>query len=234
MKKGNRHWRWYISALFYKRTYDELAHQLDDDLFTYLGDLTKGAIVADCGCGPGIVTEKFINRGAAQVFAIDVNEDMLSQVKTRLNNDVVKGRVVIVHSDTHAGLFPGIKKNHLGGSGFDIIFFKRSLYMKKKAAIPILKAAVESLNPGGILAVIHGERSLRKYAFGPGLKPTHYTLYNLFNRTISRLGEWLGGGDYTVYTKSELLDLMKKAAPDRKVEYIPSKQIAYNLVAVTA
>lgn len=74
-----------------------------------------------------------------------------------------------------------------------------------------------SLNPGGVLAVIHGERSLRRYAFGPGLRPTRYTLYNLFNRSISRLGEWLGGGDYTLYTGSELFHLMQKAAPESGV-----------------
>jgi SAM-dependent methyltransferase len=234
MKQGSRHWRWYLSALFYKRTYDDLAHQLDDDLFAYLGDLTQGAVVADCGCGPGIVTEKFLKRGAARVFAIDVNEDMLGQVKTRLADDEAAGRVEIVQCKTHAALFPDLQKKYLDNKGFDIIFFKRSLYVKKKAALKILQAAVESLNPGGVLAVIHGERTLRRYAFGPGLRPTSYTLYNLFNRSISRLGEWLGGGDYTLYTKSELLNLMQKAAPDRKVEYIPSRQIAYNLVAVTA
>jgi len=59
-----------------------------------------------------------------------------------------------------------------------------------------------------------------------------YTAYHLFNRFISKLGEKLGIGDYTVYTQDELLELLRTAALGRKVEPIPSQQRAYNLVAV--
>ena len=59
-----------------------------------------------------------------------------------------------------------------------------------------------------------------------------HTAYHLFNRVISKLGEKLGIGDYTVYTQDELLDLLRTAAPGRRVELIPSQQRAYNLVAV--
>ncbi|MBN2535787.1 MAG: hypothetical protein JXB88_23105 [Spirochaetales bacterium] len=45
---------------------------------------------------------------------------------------------------------------------------------------------MKSPNPGGVLA----ERSLRRDAFGPGLRLKRYTLYNLFNRGISKLGVW--------------------------------------------
>jgi len=104
--------------------------------------------------------------------------------------------------------------------------------MKRKQALPILQAAVASLNPDGVLAVVHGERSLRRYAFGPGLRPMRYTAYHLFNRFMSKLGEKLGIGDYTLYTQAELLDLLRTAAPSRRVELIPNQQLAYNLVAV--
>jgi hypothetical protein len=83
-----------------------------------------------------------------------------------------------------------------------------------------------------VLAVIHGERSLRRYAFGPGLRPAPHTPYHLFNRAISKIGQILGLGHYQVYTQAELLDLLRAAAPGRRVELIPSQQWAYNLVAV--
>ena len=59
-----------------------------------------------------------------------------------------------------------------------------------------------------------------------------HTTYHLFNRFISKLGEKLGIGDYTVYTQDELLGLLRTAALGREVELIPSRQRAYNLVAV--
>jgi SAM-dependent methyltransferase len=232
MRTGRRHWSWYLSAPFYARTYDDLAHQLDKDLFAYLGGRTQEAVVADCGCGPGVVTEKFLQHGAARVFAIDLNGAMLSQVRARLADAVTSGRVVIMHRAAEARTFPELRERFLDGSGFDVTLFKRSLYAKREQALPILQAAVTSLNPGGVLAVIHGERSLRRYAFGPGLRPMRYTAYHLFNRVVSKLGEKLDIGDYTLYTQGELLDLLRTAAPDRRVELIPSRQRAYNLVAV--
>ncbi|MFN7145111.1 MAG: class I SAM-dependent methyltransferase, partial [Myxococcota bacterium] len=65
-------WAWEISARFYRRTYGPLAHGLDDQLFAVLGDVT-GKVVADVGCGPGVVVRKFLERGAAKVYAIDVS-----------------------------------------------------------------------------------------------------------------------------------------------------------------
>jgi SAM-dependent methyltransferase len=232
MRTNRRHWTWYLSAPFYAQTYDDLAHQLDEDLFAYLGGRTQGAVVADCGCGPGVVTAKFLQRGAARVFAIDVNAAMLRQVRARLADAVATRRVVPVHRVVDARLFPELRERFLDGSGFDIALFKRSLYIKREQALPVLQAVVANLNLGGVLAVIHGERSLRRYAIGPGLRPTRYTAYHLFNRSISKLGEKLGIGHYSVYTRGELLDLLCTAAPGRKVELIPSQQRAYNLVAV--
>jgi SAM-dependent methyltransferase len=229
---NRRHWSWHLSAPFYAGTYDDLAHQLDEDLFAYLGRRTQGAVVADCGCGPGVVTKKFLQYGAGRVFAVDVNGAMLSQVRARLADAVATGRVVIVQRVADAHLFSYLRDRFLGRSGLDITLFKRSLYAKREQALPILQAAVASLNPGGVLAVIHGERSLRRYAFGPGLRPTRHTAYHLFNRVISKLGERLGIGDYTLYTQAELLDLLRTAAPIRRVELIPSQQRAYNLAAV--
>ncbi len=226
-----RFWSWHLSALFYERTYNNIAHQLDEDLFSYLGDRTRGALVVDCGCGPGIVTEKFLQREAARVLAVDVNAAMLRQVRLRLADAVSARRVVLVRDSANVHLFSRLSDQYPGSQGFDIILFKRSLYVKPERALAILRAAVTSLRPGGVLVIVHGERSLRRYAFGPGLGLKHYTLYHLFNRTISTLGEKLGIGDYTLYTQNELIDLLRVASPGQRVELIPSQQRAYNLVA---
>lgn len=227
-----RNWRWHVSARVYAHSYIDLAHQLDDELFAYLGDRLRGAVVADCGCGPGVVTEKLCRRGAARVFAVDLNAAMLRQVRARLEAAVAAGQVVIVAGAVTPGRFGQLRERYLARRGFDLILFKRSLYARAPRALPVLRAAVASLNPGGVLAVVHPDRSLRRYAFGPGLKPRRHTAFHLFNRAVSKLGEKLGLGDYTLYTKEELLDLLRAAAGDRPVEPIPSRQRAYNLAAV--
>jgi len=231
MSSSDQHWRWYISSLFYRLSYIRIAHQLDKDLFAYLGDRTQGAIVADCGCGPGVVVEKFLQQGAAQVYAIDVNGSMIYQTRSRLADSIAKGRVVVVHRafDTH--IFPELHERFLDGRGFDIILFKRSLYIRPEQALSILQTGAKSLNSGGVLAVIHADRSLRRYAFGPGLKVMTHTPYHLFNRCFGLLGDKSGIGQYTLYSRDELLDLVRVALPDLRVELIPTQQQAYNLVA---
>ncbi|MFP3896021.1 MAG: hypothetical protein ACLFV5_04155, partial [Anaerolineales bacterium] len=60
------------------------------------------------------------------------------------------------------------------------------------------------------------------------------TPYYLFNRSVSKLGEWLGIGNYKLYTEKGLLDLLREVAPKYKVEKIPSQQHAYHLPSIRA
>jgi SAM-dependent methyltransferase len=230
MNPGN--WRWLVSSLFYRFSYIDLVHQIDEDLFAYLGHRTQGAIVADCGCGPGVVTEKFLQRGALRVLAIDASASMLRQTYSCLPDAIATGRVVIVQDTFKVSLFTNLRNRFLNDGGIDIILFKRSLYLKPEQALSILQAAVASLSQGGVLVLIHGERSLRRYAFGPELQVMSYTPFHIFNRGISKLGEKLGFGEYTLYEQAELVDLLSLAATGRLVELIPSQQQAYNLVAI--
>lgn len=226
------YWRWHVSAQFYRRTYIRIAHQLDQELFAYLGARVHGAIVADCGCGPGVVAEKFVQQGAARVLAIDVNPGMLRQAQTRLAPAIEAGRAMIVPRLVDAALFAALRTNAATRDGLDVILFKRSLYDLPQTSQATLRTALDCLRPGGVLVVIHADSSLRRYAFGPRLRPTRYTAYHLFNRLVSRLGEWLGVGRYTLYTQAELLALLHAAAGDRTVELIPSRQRAYILAAI--
>lgn len=234
MREQFRHQSWRVSAPFYRLSYIDIAHHLDAALFAYLADGVQGAVVADCGCGPGVVVEKFLHHGAARVIGVDVNGGMLQQTKKRMPGAIARGQVRTVQAAFTPNLFPHLQQQYLDGGGFDVILFKRSLYMKRERSLAILRAAMKVLNKDGVLAVVHGKRSLKRYAFGPGMRLMPYTPYHLFNRTISKLGESLGIGNYKLYTEKGLLDLLHEAAPKYQVEEIPSEQHAYALGTIRA
>ena len=233
MNISRGHWRWFLSAMFYRYCYIRIAHQVDDDLFVFLGDRVRGAVVADCGCGPGIVAEKFVRRGAAKVFAVDVNVAMLHQTRRRLAVYLANGQVETLHMSFAPDSFAGMLAQASGQVGLDIILFKRSLYVRPEQAKHILAMVCRHLRPNGVLTVIHPERAWQRYAFGPGLKVESYTPYHLFNRGVSRLADWFGVGQYTVYDRAELQGLVQAALPAFQVMSVPSRQMAYNLVAAT-
>jgi SAM-dependent methyltransferase len=234
MNTHNRYWSWLLSAPFYRFTYLRIAHQLDEDLFTHLGELVQGAVVADCGCGPGIVSEKFLQHGAAKVFAIDVNTSMLAQAQDRLAAAIAEKRVELVHAPFQPLLFSSLADQQKGHKPFNIILFKRSLYHKQAQAVEILHAASAQIASGGVLALVHPARSLARYAFSQAYGFTPYTLYHLFNRLISRLAVRVGISSYTLYGRDELFELLQSAVPGWSVEWIPSQQTAYHLIAAHA
>lgn len=230
--KQPRLWAWYVSALVYEWSYIRVAHQTDADVLRYLGDRVVGATVADCGCGPGMVTEKFLQAGAARVVAIDANAGMLSKVRTRLAKAVVTGQVMVHHASHEGDTLPRLCQNVLEGRGFDVILFKRSLYMPRPRALQTLRRAAAALCPNGVIVMVHPERSLRRYALAPPFGLTCYTPFHLFNRAVSRVAEWSGMEEYTLYTRRELLALLHEAVPAASVEWIPSPQRPYNLAAL--
>ncbi|MCZ6872169.1 MAG: class I SAM-dependent methyltransferase [bacterium] len=237
MNKENetrRLWAWHLSALFYEWAYINVAHQTDDDIFAYLGSRTTGTTVVDCGCGPGVVTEKFLRAGAAKVVAIDANAGMLGKAKSRLNDAIAKGHVLLQQTSHEGQTLARLCQQELGGKGFDVILFKRSLYMPRPRALETLRCAVSTLSKEGMIIVVHPERSLLRYAFAPPFGLTSYTLFHLGNRVASRFAEWCGMEEYTLYSRHELVALLQEAVPDAKIELIPSQQRPYNLVALQA
>lgn len=219
---------WHVSAIFYRFSYLRISHQVDDDLFAYLGRRIVNAVVADCGCGPGIVSEKLLQRGAAKVFAIDANASMLKQTRRRLAPYIERGQLETVQQKFGLELFGYLKEK---GDCMDIVLFKRSLYGKPEETRKILQAASHILSPAGILVVIHPERSLRRYAFGPNMEIMPHTAYHLFNRTMSMLIDRLGLGQYTIYGRAELLEMICMALPHFRVNSVRASQDAYNIVA---
>jgi SAM-dependent methyltransferase len=229
-----RLWAWHLSALFYEWAYIDVAHQTDDDVFAYLGSRLAGATVIDCGCGPGVVTEKFLQAGASKLVAIDANAGMLGKAKSRLSKAIEKGQVLLQQTSHEGQTLPRLCQQELGGQGFDVILFKRSLYMPRPRAIETIRYAASSLKSQGVMIIIHPERSLLRYAFAPPFGLTPYTLFHLGNRVASRFAEWCGMEEYTLYSRNELVALLHEAVPDAKVELIPSRQRPYNIAALQA
>jgi SAM-dependent methyltransferase len=227
-----RLWAWNLSAFFYEWAYIQVAHQVDVDLLAYLGKRVVGAIVADCGCGPGVVSEKLLQAGAATVIAIDVNAGMIEKAQARLYHRRSTGQVLVRHLSYEGKTLPALRQRELEGRGFDIVLFKRSLYMPRPRALHTLQQAAAALQANGVIVVVHPERLLHRYAFAPPLGITRYTPFHLVNRAISRVAEYCGLEEYTLYSRGELLQLLREAVPDAAVELIPSQQRPYNLAAL--
>ena len=71
---------WNVTARIYAWTSGPLSHPLDSDMLKYLDGSIRGAVVADCGCGPGLATRRMVSEGASKVYAIDASEGMLAQI----------------------------------------------------------------------------------------------------------------------------------------------------------
>lgn len=229
---SRRLWAWHLSALVYEWSYVHVAHQVDLDVLSYLGDRVLGAVVADCGCGPGVVSEKLLHAGAARVVAIDANTSMIERATSRLGQWTASGQVHVCQASHETTSLREIGQRAGVGQGFDLVLFKRSLYMPRPRALQTLRQAAAALQPQGTLVVVHPERSLRRYAFAPPRGLTSYTLFHLGNRGLSRLMEWCGAEEYTLYTGAELVALVREAVPGGRVTCVPSQQRPYNLVAL--
>jgi SAM-dependent methyltransferase len=231
-QREHRWWAWHVSALVYEWAYIQVAHQTDVDLFAYLGARVRGATVADCGCGPGVVSEKFLRAGAAQVVALDSNPGMIAKTRQRLRPYAASGRAVIVQRSHEGDGVAQVAREVLRGASFDLVLFKRSLYMSRRRALATLRHVASVLRPRGMIVVVHPERQLLRYAFAPPLGMTRYTPFHLFNRAISRVAECFGAEEYTLYSCGELLALLQETVPEAQVVSIPSQQRPYNLAAL--
>lgn len=224
MSKTDRAWGWDVSALLYEKTYGPLAHQLDDEVLSHLGERLAGAVVADCGCGPGVVAQKLLQRGAACVFAIDASFAMLRQVPPRAGLEPVLGRVT---PELLAALSLRVEP-----AGFDLVLFKRSLYQRPAEARALLRAARSLLRARGEIVIVHPEGDWRRYAFGAPFRWRRCTPYHLVNRALSLGAVWARAEQYALYTRDELRALVEGVAGASSVQILPSAQASFNLIAL--
>jgi SAM-dependent methyltransferase len=231
-QQEHRLWAWNISALVYEWAYIQVAHQTDVDLFAYLGERVSGATIADCGCGPGVVSEKFLRAGAAKVVTLDSNPGMIEKTRQRLCSYIASGCAFVIQRSHEGDGVVRAAHEVLNGEKFDLVLFKRSLYMSRPQALATLRHVAGALRPSGMIVVIHPERHLLRYAFAPPIGMTRYTPFHLFNRVISRVAEFFGAEEYTLYSHRELLALLQDVVPRANVVSIPSQQRPYNLAVL--
>jgi SAM-dependent methyltransferase len=221
-----RQWAGHVSALVYRWTNVGVSRRADADLFSFLGTRLVGAHVLDCGCGPGMLTEALVRRGAARVLAVDVNSSMVRQARARMARLDGAATVEVILDRVDALFLRQLDQI------FDLVVFKRFLYSSRPEAIETLRAAIAATGPSGVFAIIHPERSLWRYAFGDPARPRGHTVYHLFNRCVSVVAARLRIVEYRTYTMEELLELLSEAVPDRRVLAVASGQVAYNIAAV--
>ena len=215
-------WAWDVSALVYRWTYGPVAHALDDALLAEVGRTVGGGVVLDCGCGPGVVSLKLANAGARCVIAADVSPGMLAQIPPH-------PAIVPIQVALGSGRIQALREAH-APEGFALVLFKRSLYAPESEARVLLAEAWDALAPGGVIAIAHPEGSLLRYAFGTPTRLRSYTAYHLFNRTISRIGAWIGAEHYTTPRAEALLARARAVHPDARA--VPFPHACFNLVVI--
>lgn len=193
-------------------------------MLKYLDGSIRGAVVADCGCGPGLATRRMVSEGASKVYAIDASEGMLAQIAD-------DPHIVKMQSTLEERPLDRLRESETP-EGFDLVLFKRCLYMSIPEALEILKNAFGHLRQGGYLVVVHPEKKLWPYFFGSPPWFHHYTIPHIINRISNRLGVLMGVEKYQLYTRKELTTLMEEVAGCAGVEAIPSSQQSFNMVAI--
>ena len=88
---------WKLASLTYHHFSAAATTEVDRALFAYLGNSLPGAVVVDCGCGPGHMAKLFLEKGAARVYAIDIVDKMLDRVPSH-------NRIVKVRADLRQGV----------------------------------------------------------------------------------------------------------------------------------
>jgi SAM-dependent methyltransferase len=138
-----------VLPLSCERTYGALAHQLDEDVFRYLGARVREGVVVDAGCGAGVGVRKFLQHGAEKVFAVDARAGILRQVPAHPRVEPVLGSI-----SPQLLVELAFRSTPVG---FDVLLFKRSLYSSRPAARELLETAFSLLRPGGRIVVVHPE-----------------------------------------------------------------------------
>lgn len=218
---------WDVSAYVYRHTYDAAAHWVDDRAIAAVRDVIDGGVVVDAGCGPGVVVPRFLHAGARRVLAVDISRAMLERVPESTS-------VTKVAADLQPGAFEALRRQH-APSGFDLVWFKRSLYHDDSTAVALLRDAYGSLRAGGQIVVIHPESSLRRYVFDVRGDRSHfasYTVYHAFNRLISEVLSSLAVHTYRHRTAADLLDIGRAVSPHARVRLIKTGISAFNTLLI--
>lgn len=223
---------WYISAICYRWSSTEASIQADRDLISYLGSRLADAVIIDCGAGPGLLSRQLLDHHPRLVVAVDANPRMVDQARQRLRTAEAEGKARVEQRYIDAHYFDSLTEQ--ADRRPDACIFKRSLYRSRAETEATLRAAVRALAPGGVIAVVHPERSLRRYVLGEPARLRGYSAFHLFNRVISRASVLLGlSSSYRTYDRTELLGLLGDVSAGGTVSAVPSSQASYTVAVLT-
>ncbi len=217
-------WGWKLSSLLYARAGEKVSKEFDLQLIGILGPKLEGAVIADCGCGPGVTAGRLVDAGAGKVIAIDAVENMLRQVPRH-------PRIVRVQATIEEGTLRRVGKNVIP-DGADLVLFKRSLYHRGEQAVRILQDAWELLRPGGRIVVALPHRNIARYAFGRPRRIRSFTLYHLFNRFISRVADFLNIHSYRTSSFRELASMLRRAVPEAQPRPLLPPRLPFAVLSV--
>ena len=118
-----------------------------DEVMDVMG-VHAGSAVADIGCGRGYFTFKFAARVGREgkVFAVDLREDELAEIRDRANRDGLTQIEAVKGSDDNP---------HLPAASLDAVLVMNAYHEFGQHAA-ILAAIYRALKPGGRLALIDG------------------------------------------------------------------------------
>lgn len=141
--------------LFYLESHKRDAWQKPDEVLRAL-EIPPAAVVADIGAGAGYFTERFSRHlgSAGQVYATDVQEVMIRELKARIERQGLKN-VEVIRATFDEPMLPE--------SSCDLVFFS-SVYKEIADRVTYMKKIAETLRPGGRVAILE----YRPYALALG------------------------------------------------------------------
>ncbi|MBL7203904.1 MAG: methyltransferase domain-containing protein [Desulfobacteraceae bacterium] len=145
MIKVNGHRIFNPEYLWYLESEDRYRWQKPDQVIEAL-ELSEGDIIADIGAGGGYFTEKFSKRvgKSGHVYAVDVQDIMITLLKERVNKDKLDN-VTVIKGRFETPMLPS--------KSVDIAFFS-SVYKEISERIEYMKEVRKSLKRDGRVAIL--------------------------------------------------------------------------------
>jgi len=128
--------------------FDRLAPNWDNDIARYhirekilsLADLPSGIVIADIGCGTGVMFEHLLKVNPSRIIAIDLSREMINIAKKFFSDN----RITYINDDILEASLPALDAA--------IIFNAYPHFLDKPALVEKLAAIIK---PGGILIIAH-------------------------------------------------------------------------------
>ena len=114
-------------------------YELREELTTLMG-ISPNSVIADIGCGTGVMFEHLLKTDPAKIIAVDLSSEMLRSAKARFNEP----RIEYIHGDFLNAELPKLDA---------VVFFNSYPHFPDKPAVA--KKAAQVLKNGGALIIAH-------------------------------------------------------------------------------